>query len=134
MNGINQFLVYMFASMAVYFVVLTFTVRKRTPRPFIKLLILAFIVTAGGMIFARITYSKELPWWIFYGIPVLMTYLFPIVLLRMSRRELFIYIPLAILMAPAIHIFFSFLFDWHDYMPLFYVPWWRDLISGTYHH
>jgi len=84
MNGINQFLVYMLASMVVYFVVLTFTVRKRTPRPYIKLLLLAFIVTAGGMIFARITYSKELPWWIFYGVPVLLTYLFPPAICHMA--------------------------------------------------
>lgn len=129
MNGINQFLVYMLASMVVYFVVLTFTVRKRTPRPYIKLLLLAFIVTAGGMIFARITYSKELPWWIFYGVPVLLTYLFPPAILRMTWHELLIYIPLAILMAPIIHIFFSFFFDWHQYMPLFYVPWCGNLIS-----
>lgn len=129
MNGINQFLVYMLVSMVVYFVVLTFTVRKRTPRPFIKLLILAFIVTAGGMIFARITYSKEFPWWIFYGVPVLLTYLFPPAILRMNWHELLIYIPLAILMAPIIHIFFSFFFDWHQYMPLFYVPWCGNLIN-----
>jgi len=58
------------------------------------------------MIFARITYGKALPWWIFYGIPVLLTYLFTPVALRMTYRELFIYIPLAILMGPAIHIFF----------------------------
>jgi len=129
MNSINQFLVYMLVAMVVYFVVLTFTVRKRSPRPYVKLLLLTLIVTAGGMIFARVTYSKELPWWIFYGIPVLMTYLFPMAILRMSRKELLIYIPLAILMAPVIHIFFSFLFDWHQYMPLFYVPCWRELVS-----
>jgi hypothetical protein len=129
MNGINQFLVYMVAAMVVYFAVLTFTVRKRSPRPYIKLFLLALIVTVGGMIFARITYGKELPWWIFYAIPVLLTYIFPPVILRMSRHELLIYIPLALLIGPAIHIFFSFFFGWHEYMPLFYIPWWRDLIS-----
>jgi len=129
MNQISQFLVYLFVAMVVYFVVLTFTVRKRSPRPYLKLLLITLIVTAGGMMFARYTYCKALPWWIFYGIPVLMTYLFPMAILRMTRKELLLYIPLAILMAPAIHIFFSFLFDWHQYMPLFYVPWWHELIS-----
>jgi hypothetical protein len=128
MNGINQFLVYMFAAMMVYFAVLTFTVRKRTPRPYIKLILLTIIVTAVGMIFARTAYGKELPWWIFYGIPVLLTYLFPPAILRMSRYELLIYTPLAVLMGPAIHIFFSFFFGWHEYMPLFYIPWFLDLI------
>jgi hypothetical protein len=129
MNQINQFLVYLFVAMVVYFAVLTFTVRKRSSRPYLKLLLITLIVTAGGMLFARYTYWRALPWWIFYGIPVLMTYLFPMAILRMSRKELLRYVPLAILMGPAIHIFFSFLFDWHQYMPLFYVPWWRELIS-----
>lgn len=129
MNGINQLLVYMLASMVVYFVVLTFAIRKRSQRPYVKLLLITLIVTVGGMLFARYTYSKELPWWVFYGIPVLMTYLFPMSILHLSKKELLHYVPLAILMAPAIHIFFSFLFDWHEYMPLFYVSWWHDLIS-----
>jgi len=129
MNGINKFLVYMVAAMVVYFALLVFTVRNRTPRPYGKLIILAIMVTAAGMIFARITYGKELPWWIFYGIPVLFTYLVPPVKLRMSLNELALYTPLTLLTAPAIHVFFSFFIGWHEYMPLFYVPWVLDLIK-----
>lgn len=129
MNGIKQFLVYMVVAMIVYFAVLTFTVRKRSPRPYVKLLLLTLLVTAGGMIFARITYGKELPWWIFYFIPVLVTYIFPPLILRMSWHELCVYVPLALLMGPTIHILFSFFLGWHQYMPLFYIPWWRDLIG-----
>lgn len=129
MKDLNPFLVYMVAAMAVDFAILTFTVHKRSPRPYIKLILLAIIVTAGGMIFARITYGKEFPWWIFYGIPVLLTYLFPPVILRMSWHELLIYTPLALLAGPAIHIFFSFFLGWHEYMPLFYIPWFVDLIK-----
>jgi len=129
MNGINQFLVYLVAAMAVDFAILTFTVRKRSPRPYKKLILTAIFVTAAGMIFARITYGKELPWWIFYGIPVLFTYFSPPVILRMNWRELLIYTPLALLAGPAIHVFFSFFFGWHEYMPLFYVPWFADLIK-----
>jgi hypothetical protein len=129
MNGIKQFLVYMVVAMIVYFAVLTFTVRKRSPRPYVKLLLLTLLVTAGGMIFARITYGKELPWWIFYFIPVLVTYIFSPLILRMSRHELWVYVPLALLMGPTIHILFSFFLGWHQYMPLFYIPWWRDLIG-----
>ena len=77
MNGINQFLVYLVAAMAV----------------------------------------------------VLFTYFSPPVILRMNWRELLIYTPLALLAGPAIHVFFSFFFGWHEYMPLFYVPWFADLIK-----
>jgi hypothetical protein len=129
MQGINQFLVYMVAAMIVYFLVLTFTIRKRSPRPYIKILLLTLLVTVGGMVFARITYGKNMPWWIFYGIPALLTFLLPPLILRMSWRELLLYIPLAILMSPVIHIFFSFFVGWHDFMPLFYIPSWRQLLG-----
>ncbi len=129
MNDVNHFLVYLLVSMVVYFAVLTFTVRKRSPRHYLKLFLLTLVITAGGMLFGRYTYGKGLPWWIYYGIPVLMTYLFPMAILHLSRKELLQYTPLAILMAPAIHVFFSFFFGWYEYMPLFYVPWWRELIS-----
>jgi hypothetical protein len=119
----------MVAAMIVYYSVLTFTIRNRSPRPFIKILLLTILVTAGGMIFARITYSRSLPWWIFYSIPAILTYLIPPLILRMSWREILRYTPLAILMAPAIHIFFSFFIGWHEYMPLFYIPSWRQLFG-----
>jgi hypothetical protein len=129
MNGIDKFLVYLSAAIVADFGVLTFTVRKRIPRPYMKLVLVAILVTAAGMIFARITYGKALPWWIFYGIPVIFTFVVPPLVLRMSLKELGFYIPLAILLAPAIHICFSFFFGWHDYMPLFYVPWISDLLK-----
>lgn len=129
LQGINQFLVYMVVAMIVYYFLLNFIVRKRSHRPYIKILLLTLLVTAGGMIFARITYGINLPWWIFYGIPALLTFLLPPIVLRMSWREILRYIPLAILMSPAIHIFFSFFIGWHEFMPLFYVPYWRQLFG-----
>ena len=43
--------------------------------------------------------------------------------LRMHRAETLRYIPLAFLMAPAIHMFFSLVVGWHDYMPFpIYIP------------
>lgn len=129
MQGINQFLIYMAVAMIVYYSLLNFIVRKRSPRPYIKILLLTLLVTAGGMIFARITYGRNLPWWIFYGIPALLTFLLPPIVLRMSWREILRYIPLAILMSPAIHIFFSFFIGWHEFMPLFYIPSWRQLFG-----
>ena len=109
-------------------VLLIFTLRGRLKRPVFKIFILSFIVVVCGMSFARITYGMGVPWWIFYGLPALTTFVLPPLALRMSIRELLLYVPLAILMSPVIHIFFSFFFGWHDYMPLFYVPQWHELI------
>jgi hypothetical protein len=123
-HGVGKFLVYMLAALIVFIVVLAFIVRTRPQRPVFRILVLAVIAVVGGMTFARVTYGSGVPWWIFYGLPALVTFVLPP--LALSRRELLVYVPLSVLMAPMIHICFSFFFGWHDYMPLFYVPYWRE--------
>lgn len=129
MKTYYPFLVYMAAALVVCYGMLTFSVRKRSPRPTLKIVLLTILITAGGMLFARIAYGQNLPWYVYYGIPAALTFLAPPVVLTMSRRELFTYLPVAALMGPVIHTFFSFLFGWHEYMPLFYVPWWREIMG-----
>jgi len=129
MQGLTQFLVYMAAALLVFTAVLALTLRRRGSRPVGTILLLSLVVVGGGMTFARVMYGRGLPWWIFYGIPAALTLVLPPMALRMSRREFLLYGPLAILMAPAIHVVFSFCLGWHDYMPLFYVPHWRQLFS-----
>jgi hypothetical protein len=77
------------------------------------------------MLFARYShlFFPHLSWVVYYGVPALMTFCLPPLCLRMSRREAAFYVPSAILMAPAIHVVFSFLVGWHDYMPFpVYIP------------
>ena len=128
MNDIGIFFVYMLVALIVFVLVLLFIMRKRPKQPIFKIILLSFIAVVGGMTFARITYGKGLPWWIFYGVPALITFILPPFVLRMTKRELLFFVPLIVLLSPVIHILFSFFFGWHDYMPLFYVPWWHDLI------
>ncbi|MGE5456793.1 MAG: hypothetical protein ACM3RX_00400 [Methanococcaceae archaeon] len=130
-NGIGIFLVNVFVALVVFIGLLIFTLRGRSQRPVFRILILAIIVVVCGMSFARITYGIGVPWWIFYGLPALITFVLPPLILRMSRGELLLYVPLAILMSPVIHIFFSFFLGWHDYMPLFYVPSWHELLAQS---
>lgn len=127
MIGIEKFFIYMLVALIVFVVVLLLTMRKRPKQPVFKIVLLSVVAVVGGMTFARITYGKGVPWWIFYGIPAFITFILPPIVLSMKKRELLFYIPISLLMAPAIHIFFSFFFGWHEYMPLFYVPWWHDL-------
>ena len=127
-NDIGIFLVNVFVALAGFIGLLIFTLRARSQKPVFRILLLALLVVVCGMLFARITYGKGVPWWIFYGLPALVTFVLPPLILRMSGRELLLYVPLAIMMSPVIHIFFSFFFGWHDYMPLFYVPWWHELL------
>jgi hypothetical protein len=127
-NDIGIFLVNVFVALLVFIGLLVFILRGRSKKPVFKISILALIVVIAGMSFARITYGIGVPWWIFYGIPALTTFVLPPLVLRMSRRELLFYVPLAILMSPIIHIFFSFFIGWHYYMPLFYVPSWHEIL------
>jgi len=93
----------------------------------------ALFVVFGGMLFARWTYAPGVPWWIFYGVPALATCLMPPIEFRMSRVETCSYMAMAVVMAPAIHVFFSFFVGWHDYMPWFYVRSFWELLHGTPH-
>ena len=77
----------------------------------------AMIVVVAGMLFAKAGAAMGLPPPIFYGIPALVTWILPPRVFGMSVRETAIYIPLAILMAPAIHVFFAYFFGWTEYMP-----------------
>jgi hypothetical protein len=128
MNDIGKFFVYMVVALIIFVIVLLLTLRSRPKQSASKIIILSLIAVVGGMTFARITYGKGVPWWIFYGVPALITFILPPLLLRMTKRELLFFIPSIVLMSPVIHVFFSFLFGWHDYMPLFYVPCWRELL------
>jgi len=107
-NGIGIFLVKVFVAFVVFIGLLIFTLRGRTQRPALRILILALIVVVCGMSFARITYGIGVPWWIFYGLPAMITFALPPLILRMSRSEVLLYVPLAILMSPVIHISFLF--------------------------
>jgi hypothetical protein len=128
MNDIVKFLINMLVALIVFVSVLLLTMRKRTKKPVFKIILLSIIAVVGGMIFARITYGKNLPWWIFYGIPAFVTFVLPPLVLRMKKSELLFYIPVAIIMSPVIHTVFSFFFNWHDFMPVFYVPWWHEIL------
>jgi len=128
MADLWRFIIYMLAALTVFVFVLLLTTRKRPEKPILRIIVLSVIAVIGGMTFARITFGKGLPWWIFYGIPAFITFVLPPIVLRMKKREFFFYLPVSLMMAPVIHVLFSFLFNWHDYMPLFYIPWWKELI------
>lgn len=123
--GLERFFVYMGAALLVFLALLAFVLRARQQRPAVPMIALALVVVVGGMTVARVTHGWGLSGWIFYLIPALVTFALPPLVLRMSVRELLTYVPLAVVMAPAIHICFSYFFGWHEYMPLFYVASWN---------
>jgi hypothetical protein len=82
----------------------------------------AFIVVAGGMLFAKVGQNTGLPWWIYYTIPMVVTVVAPPVVFRMNPREVLSYLVLAFLSSPVIHAVFSFFLGWKEYLPFIEIP------------
>ena len=83
----------------------------------ITILWLGLVVVVGGMLFGRYGAQWGLPWWIYYPVPMLATVLLPPLLLKMNRQKTVIYLILSFLSAPLIHVAFSLLLGWNEYMP-----------------
>jgi hypothetical protein len=126
MPDVARFVVFMAAAFVLFVALLNFTIRKRRTKPtFQTIVVVAFVVVVLGMFFARYSHLAfpRLSWAIYYGVPALTTILLPPLSLRMSRDEILRYLPLAWLTAPLIHVLFSLLLGWHDYMPFpVYIP------------
>jgi len=132
MNDLARFIIFMGMAFALFVVVIFFVTRKRDHVPRRAVFLIAVVVVVGGMLFARYChiYFPDVPWWIYYGVPALTTFLLPPLALRMTRGEIARYVPLGVMMAPIIHLFFSLFVGWHDYMPFpFRVPSLRELLA-----
>ncbi len=80
------------------------------------------VVVVAGMLFAKVGTSYELPVWLYYGVPAVITWTLPPLVFRMRSREVAIYLVLALLLAPMIHLAFSFFLGWKEYLPFLPVP------------
>jgi hypothetical protein len=69
------------------------------------------------MVFAKVGATNGFPIWLYYGLPAVLTWVLPPIAFRMTAHEIIRYVPLALLVAPAIHVAFSFLLGWKEYMP-----------------
>ena len=119
----QRFPIFVLVSLVVFFAILRFVTRKRPARPNGMILVLvAAAVVVGGMVFARFGQNAGWPWWVYYTVPAMATLLAPPVVLRFSGRELWQYLVLAALSSPVIHVLFSLLLGWHEYMPFMRVP------------
>ena len=125
MSDLERFAILIALSSLVFLAILALATRRRENKPAVAtLVLLTVVVVICGMLFARYGHIVfQLPWWIYYGLPASMTFFLPPLALRMNRAETSRYVPMAILMAPAIHVFVSLFIGWHDYMPFpFYIP------------
>ena len=119
-------------SAVVFYGVLQLALRSRPQAPAPKVLsLVAAIVVVGGMLFAKVGATSGWPVWLYYGVPAALTWLLPPLAFRMAKNELAQYIVLAIVMAPAVHVLFSLLLGWNEYMPFIPVPSLSELLGSA---
>jgi len=118
-----HFLVFVLVSLFAFVFILMFALRdKMNSLSFFKISFVALIVVVGGMFFAKYGANIGLPCWIYYCVPALLTLFLPPVMFVMNRKELVIYLIMALLVAPLIHLLFSFFLGWKEYMPFIRIP------------
>ena len=85
--------------------------------------VVSLIVVVGGMLFGKYGASLwGLPWWIYYPVPALLTLVLAPIVFKLSVKRTLLYLALAFLSSPVIHVAFSFFLGWNEYMPFWHVP------------
>jgi hypothetical protein len=125
-----HFAMFMLASFVAFLALLKIIFRKRTVQPDpLPLLWVSAVVVVAGMLFAKIAANSGLPPWMYYGIPAATTILLPPVVFRMRRGEVAAYLCAASVMPAVIHVGFSLILGWKEYLPFWAVPSLRELLS-----
>lgn len=87
-----------------------------------QIILLALVVVVFGMLFGKYGASYNLPWWIYYPVPMLITVILPPIVLKLKAPKTILYLLLSFLSAPFIHAVFSFFLGWTEYMPFWKIP------------
>ena len=118
MNALWHFPIMIFFSFIIFLVVIRIVIGKKDYKEKQKLIIfLAIVVVVVGMLFGKYGANWGLEWWIYYPVPLLMNVILPPVLLKMNIKRTIIYLVLSLISAPVIHILFSMVLGWNEYMP-----------------
>ena len=81
------------------------------------------------MLFGKYGLLLGFPWGLYYPVPALVTIALPPLVFGMTRRSTALYVLLAALSAPLIHVLFAFFLGWGEYMPFLPVPQLASLLS-----
>jgi hypothetical protein len=114
-----HFYSFMAASLVLFIVILKATARSAS---WPAIVVAAAIVVCGGMLYARFAAQSGWPWWGYYVPPMLVTVFGPPLFFKMRGGQVAAYLIAAFLSAPLVHVAFSLLLGWHEYMPFWHVP------------
>jgi hypothetical protein len=113
-----RFPILMLISFAVIFAVIWLVADRKNARVTpVAVAVIAAIVSAGGMAFAKLGANNGWPVALYYGVPAAVTIFLPPLWFRMKPPRAITYVALAFLSAPAIHYGALYLLGWDNYMP-----------------
>jgi len=92
-----------------------------------KILFISFVVVIAGMLFGRYSANLGLPWWLSYPVPLLVMAILPPAWLKLTRPQTLLYLAISLGIAPLIHVLFSFVLGWKEYMPFWNIPFIGDI-------
>jgi hypothetical protein len=129
-TGDTRFLIMMAASVAVYLLAIRIALRTRDePAPWSLTALVATVVVVGGMVYGRVAAQAGLDWWLYLFPPMIAWLAVPPIAFHMRGAEAASYLLLASLASPLVHVAFSFLLGWHEYIPAWRLPSLLDLVK-----
>jgi len=127
-NTAWHFPIMILASFILFYLVIRIVLGKQEFNEKIKFIfLLSLLVVVIGMLFGKYGAQMGLKWWIYYPVPMLMNVLLPPFILKMNLKKTLLYLFLSFLSAPIIHLLFSFLLGWSEYMPFWDIPFIGEL-------
>ena len=128
MNATAHFTIMVLPSFLLFFIVIRIVIGKEEfTKMKSSIVVLSAVIVIAGMLFGKFGQNWGFTWWIYYPVPMLMNVLLPPLVLKMNINKTILYLILAVLSAPFIHIFFAFLLGWNEYMPFWKIPYIRNV-------
>ncbi len=123
-NGtIWHFPIMIFSSFILFYCVIRAVLgTQEFKQKFRSIFLLSILCVVVGMLFGKYGANWGFKWWIYYSVPMLMNVFLPPTILKMNTKKTITYLVLSFLSAPIIHVFFSFFFNWTEYMPFWKIP------------
>ena len=122
-NTIWHFPIMILASCVLFYFIIWAVLRTHEYKnKFDSIILLSLLCVVFGMLFGKYGENWGFKWWIYYPVPLLINVILPPAILKMDLKKTIIYLILIFLSAPLIHVFFSFFFNWTEYMPFWEIP------------
>ncbi len=84
--------------------------------------IIGMITVYGSFLISRYGNFLKLPVLLYYVFPVLLTVFLPPLALKMKSDQTLKYLAFSLLAVPVIHLVFSFLLGWGEFLPFIKIP------------